>query len=116
MYSTYAAASNMAGRIVRSKRGKNNLISNDNFVYTRANVQGQYTNWKCIELRRENCSAHAKTRNDEALILSSRQHTHLSRSHAKKNMNARRHQLDANTGNSRQINSTWIIVKAFINM
>ena len=78
-------------------------------LFTRVQMckAGQYTNRKCIRFRRENCSAYAKTRNDEALILSSRQHTHLSRSHAKKNMNARRHQLDANTGNSRKINSTY---------
>ena len=68
----------MAAQLVSNKRGKLNLVCADNFVYTRTNVQGQHTYWKCIEFRREKCSAVAKTKKDETLILNTPQHTHLS--------------------------------------
>ena len=57
---------------------KKNLICGENYIYSTLNKQGGYQYWRCLEFRRENCSAVAKTFIEGKEILNFPEHRHLS--------------------------------------
>ena len=68
----------MTSRPLNNKRGKKNLICGENYIYSALNKQGVYQHWRCLEYRRENCSAVAKTFIEEKEILNLPEHSHPS--------------------------------------
>ena len=68
----------MATRLLNNKRGKTNLICGENYIYSTLNKQGGYQYWKCLEYRRENCSAVAKTFIEGKELLNIPEHSHPS--------------------------------------
>ena len=61
----------MTSRLLNNKRG-------ENYIYSALNKQGVYQYWRCLEYRRENCSAVAKTFIEGKEILNLPEHSHPS--------------------------------------
>ena len=68
----------MTPRLLNNKRGKINLIWGENYIYSTLNKQGVYQCWRCLEYRREKCSAMAKTFIEGEEILNLPEHSHPS--------------------------------------
>ena len=58
----------MSARIFRNKRGKDNLICPQNYIYYKMNVQKGNQYWKCYEYKRRSFSAVAKTKVGEDIL------------------------------------------------
>ena len=51
----------MAADIIQSKQGGKLLVDDKSYLYIKVNVRSDRVNWKCLEFRRENCPARART-------------------------------------------------------
>ena len=71
----------MAAGFIESKRGGKLLVDDLNYFYIKVNIRLDRVNWKCLEFRRENCPARARTgvkNTDELHIYSVSSHNHTS--------------------------------------
>ena len=68
----------MTARLFSNKRGKNNLKCGENYIYSTLNKQGGCQYWRCLECRRENCSAVAETFIKGKELLNIPEHRHPS--------------------------------------
>ena len=68
--------------LLESKRGGTLLIDDQNYIYSKVNIKGERTNYKCLEFRREACKATARTGirkgEDDTFIYAVTAHSHAS--------------------------------------
>ena len=57
------------------------LVDPQNYIYTKVNIKSNRVNWKCLEFRRQDCKATARTGtgdDDKTYIYSLAEHNHVS--------------------------------------